>query len=288
VDSIRAASERGAAQKEERKMPSVVISADTPGGGKAIAVEAAASLGGRHVGAGFLAEAAEKCDVPMDDLTRLLDPLQSRWRPLPRKQRGVLSKLKEQVVALFLEDDLVCEGFYAHLFLARVPHILTARVLVDVDGRVSKLAAEKQISAKRARSIVDKEDKRQRRWSEQLFGVNEADISLYDLLIPLGEVGEERAAGLITTRVAARQFKPTTYSRRLVEDQLLAARLEAAMVEKFPKVEVAVNDGDAVLRYPGGAAGWRKAAEEMKSIASKVDGVGSVQVHKGRSSIAPG
>jgi len=257
-------------------MPSIIISADSNEVGRQIADKTAAVLGYNQVGRNILGEVAHKRDVPETELARALDDATR----LSRIVKENLVYIREATVERFLEDDLVCEGIAAHLFLREVPHILMVRILSDSRVRYNRIAAVKHTSPRRAIKMLERQEKRRQLWSLKAFGVDKSDPSLYDIVICLNQIEQERAVKIINETVTDRKFQRMTYSRKLVEDEVLTSRVQAALVHRYPEVRVKAREDTVVLHLPKVAFRWRKKAEAIKQIANEISGVNYIEVHR--------
>jgi hypothetical protein len=74
---------------------------------------------------------------------------------------------------------------------------------------------------------ADDEGVRARMW--QMFAVDWTDPLLYDLVINTGAVGVFTAVGQVLGLTGAAEFQPTAFSRQLVSDRALAARVRAIL-----------------------------------------------------------
>ena len=261
-------------------MSSIIISADQSAVGRMIAKQAAAVLGYDLVGQEILEEVAERYKVPKDRLVESLDETVSSWTLPAMTRNRNLAYVQAAALERFLQDNLVCEGLAAHLFVREISHVLMIRVLSDLRVRANKIAAERNIAPKRARRALERQEKRRRRWSMDAFGLDETNPSLYDMVITLSHIEPDRAVKIIADTVGDRKFQPMTYSKKCIQDMALASRVQVALIGRFPDVKVRARDGTVMVQIKKIAPNWRKKAESIKKLAQQVTGVEYVEVHR--------
>ncbi len=263
-------------------MSSIIISTDFPYMGEQIAPKLADTLGYRYLGPQFLDKVASDFGVPKDRLVKALNSEASSWATPRRNSSLQLSFLKAAVWEQFLSDNIVCEGLAAHLYIRGVSHVLTVRLLSDPQLVINRIAAEKVVAPKKARKILDKRVHRRRNWSKRNFGLDDFDSSIYDMVISLSQIEEDKAIEVIKDMAGYRKFEPMTYSLQCTKDGALAAKVEAALLPENPNIKIQVRDGNVVLE-PGSLRGIKgKQAEKLKEMIYKITGVEYVEVHPGK------
>jgi cytidylate kinase len=263
-------------------MSSIIISTDFPYMGEQIAPKLADALGYEYLGPQFLDQVASDSGVSKDRLMKALNSEACSWVSGRRNSRLQLSCLKAAVWERFLSDNIVCEGLGAHLYIRGVSHVLTVRLLSDPKLVANRIAAEKVVAPKRARKILDKRVHRRRHWSRRNFGLDDFDPSIYDMVLSLSQIEEDKAVEVIKDMAGYRKFQPMTYSLQCTKDGALAARIEAALLLETPHVKIQVRDGNVILE-PGSLRGVKgRQAEKLKELAYNVPGVEYVEIHNGK------
>jgi len=269
-------------------MTSILISSDTASVGERVSKAVADALGFACLGRELLAEVAEAHGVKERDLVSAMGFLAPDARSLGKAGRMGLVFIAGAVLERLKGDNLVVDGLGAHLYVREIPHILSVRILSDVQSHTHRLAARRGISPKKARKLLERWERQAKHRSMDVFGVDETSPGSYDMVISLGNIDEERAVKTIAETAGDRKFQTMTYSRKCLADQALAGRIRVALLQRHPKVRVAARDGTAVLVLPGRWGGWRKAAEALKTEVGKIPGVEFVEVHRaGSPSAAP-
>jgi hypothetical protein len=263
-------------------MSSIIISTDFPYMGEQIAPKLADGLGYQYLGSQFLDKVASDCGVPKDRLLKALNSEASSWVTPRRSASLQLSFVKAAVWQQFLSDNIVCEGLGAHLYICGISHVLTVRLLSDPKLVTNRIAAEKVVAPKKARKILEKRVHRRRRWSLQNFGRDDFDASVYDMVLSLSQIEEDKAVEVIKDMAGYRKFQPMTYSLQCVKDGALAAKIEASLLPENPNMKVQVRDGNVILE-PGSMRGAKgRQAEKLKEMIYKFPGVEYVEVHPGK------
>jgi len=269
-------------------MSSIIISTDLLSVGQMIAERTAQALGYAHLGRQILSSVAEKHQVREDKLVAALDEDASFWGLASKNRDLYLAYIQAATLDQFLGDNVVCEGLAAHLYIRDVSHILMIRILSDPKVRANQIAAQQDIPPKRARQLLERQEKRRRRWSLRAFGLAEADPSLYDMVISLSQIEADKAVDILTDTVGYRKFQPMTYSRQCLQDKALASQVRATLVPRFPGVKVQSRDRIVVVQTRTFKRNKRQKAEAIKALAQQIPGVEYVEVHSNKDFLRQG
>ena len=254
-------------------MTSIFISSDALDQGVAVARKVAEQLNATFVGRDILPAIAKERRISEADLLSLLD-FNGKFGLY---QKRLLMCLESSVASRIRDDNVVCTGLGAHLYIRGVSHILNVRVLTDMASLTFRTAAEKNISPSRVRKGLEKRMRKRRRWTLNAFQVDETQPSNYDMLFTLGNFDIDRVAKTVAETAGDRKFTAMTYSRKILDEQVLACNVRLALVKKYPEVMVRIKDDTAFLTIAK-RWGWRRKAEAIKRIASEVDGVNYVRI----------
>ena len=179
-------------------MSIIIISSDSKGIEQKTAGLISDALGYRTLNReGVLPMVAEKYNVSVDDLVRVLEKRPSVFRSSIRQWNLLLSYIQEWVAEELLQDNLVCHGLAAHLYVLGVSHVLRVRILSKEDEKIRELMDHTGITRQAATKLIDKEKKYRARWSSDLYDLDETDSSRYDLSINLNNIDQEDAIKLI-------------------------------------------------------------------------------------------
>lgn len=261
-------------------MPSIIISSDSAATSWRIARGVAENLNYKYLGRDFLEEVARRYEAREKDLNRALEARGARLGILNRTRETNIAYIRAAVLEQFVNSNVVCEGVAAHLYVRDIPHVMNVRVLDDIKQRIARIAAEEKMSPGKVRRRLEQEEERRKRWSREVFGVDESNPANYDMVISLGQIEIDRVVTMICDTIGDRRFEEMTYSRKCVEDRVLEHRVRAQLIASHPSVNVATRDGTVMLGVGRGGPNWRKRAEKVKRLVEEVDGVDYIEVHK--------
>ena len=259
-------------------MPLIIISADDVKQGDEIGQKVAGVLGYRYVGRDLLTWVASENQVSEEDLARALDDPPGLLARRARRQR-LLGYIEAACLNVLLDDNVVCHGLAAHMYVRAVSHALKVRIINEPEQRAEELAQAESVSVEKARKLVQRRTKDERRWSEEAYKLDQTDASLYDMVISLGTLEMDKAVEIISDTVGYRKFQPMTYSRKLMQDKALAAGVRLALMEQFPDIRVEASDGTVVAYIQSLKKDQRKKQEMVRQIAGELPGVRHVEVH---------
>ncbi|MFH2128347.1 MAG: cytidylate kinase family protein [Pseudomonadota bacterium] len=259
-------------------MPLIIVSADDFKQGDEISQKVAGTLGYRYLGRDLLHYVATENQASEEELARALDEAPGLLTRRARRQR-LLGLIEAACLNVLLDDNVVCFGLAAHLYVRAVSHALKVRIINEPEQRAEELAKAEGLSVDKARKQVLRQTKDERRWSEEAYNLDQTDASLYDMVISLGTLELDKAVEIISDTVGYRKFQPMTYSRKLMQDKALAANVRRELMGQFPEIRVEANDGTVVAFIQSLKKDQRKKQELVRQIAGGLPGVRHVEVH---------
>ena len=242
-------------------MPVIAISADNPETGQMIAGQVAQKLNYQLMDRSNLPEVARQFGVSDEDLAQALDQPPGLLAMRSRRRRELLNMIQAACLEEAAEDNLVCEGLCAHLYLQGVSHALRIRIVNQPGKEPGRCEQE------------------QRRWSQEFFDCDQTEASLFDLVLNLASIEPEQAVDIICETAGYRKFQAMTYSRQCLTDKILASRVRLKLMPQFPSVQVQSSHGTVVANLSSRSCGWGKKKHEVRRMASEVPGVNYVEVH---------
>lgn len=205
----------------------------------------------------------------------ILERMNLEWVHYLACLRAVLSKEAQG-------EALVYHGNNGHLALHGFPHILSIKVIADMEYRIKAVMARNEyaIDRKEAIQIIERIDDRRKRWSEFFYKTDINDVSSFDMIIDLSRKDIGDAYDLIHTAVELPQFQPTPESKNAIEDMKRAAELRAkiAMETNVIDDEIEVEIHDHVLSVKGVVHSLEDADELREFLASQPE-VEKVESH---------
>jgi len=197
------------------------------------------------------------------------------------KERSI-AQLKLALAEKLSDDSLVISGYTGHLIPRRISHVLRVCLIGDVKFRISEALRGHGLSEKEAVKVIRKEDEDRAAWVHALSGKNDPwDPSLYDIVVPMDKMDVAHAAALVEKNAASEILRPTQASKKAVQDFLLAARVEVALCAEGHSVGVDAKEGSVTLTINKHVLMLSRLEEELKAVAAKIPGVGSVETKVG-------
>ncbi len=259
-------------------MSIVTISRGSYSHGKEVAERLAQKLGYACISREVILKASEHFNVPEIKLARAIHDAPSIFERLTYGRERYVAYVREALLHQFVKDNVVYHGLAGHFFVPGVCHVLKVRILADLEDRVAEEMKRQGISAEEARAFIKKDDEERYRWSYQLYGIDTRDASLYDLVIHLKSMGVDDAVRLMECTLKGPSFQTTPASQKVMENLLLAAQVQAALVEEIPSVKVAVEGGEIVVSMGSAGGAWDSDKKMIAKVEQVSDGMGGVKV----------
>lgn len=260
-------------------MPIIIISSDSYKTGREIGKKTAEATGYDYVDREILDRVAEKSNIKKDKLIKALEEAPSFWGLSAKLRNKYLTYIQEATLGQLIEDNVVCHGLAAHLYVLGVSHALKVRVLSDPEKLAGQLSSEAGGSVEKIKKLLKRREEERKRWSLETFDLDETDPSNYDMVISLKQIGPDEAVKNIAGMTAYRKFQPMTYSIKCLRDKELASRVRVALMDQFPDVRVRADDSTIVVETKAIRKEKQKRIETIKELARGVEGVGYVEVH---------
>ena len=261
-------------------MSIIIISSDSQEIEQKTAGLISESLGyGKIEREGVLPRVAEKYNISVDELFKVLDKRPSVFKSSTRQWNLLLSYIQEVVVEELRNDNLVCHGLAAHLYVLGVSHVLRVRILSKEDEKLHEVMAHTGAARQAAQKLLDKEKKHRARWSSDLYDIDETDSSRYDLSINLNNIDLEDAIKMIEETISYRRFKAMTYSIRCMEDLAIVSRARAILLKRFPDVKIQASGGRLIISLLSLKREKAKKTKVIKEMTNDIQGVDYVEVH---------
>lgn len=265
-------------------MSIVIISRGCYHRGSEVAQKTAQKLGYECISREVLLEASKIFDIPELKLTRAIHDAPSLLDRLGRDKKKYVAYIRTALLRRVQKDNVIYHGFAGHFFLQGIPSVLKVRIFADLEERVKDEMNRESVSAEKARETVVKDDEERRKWALSLYGMDTADPGLYDMLLHIGALTVDDAARTIAEAARLPSFQTTPESKRLLNDRVLAAQVEALLLEEFPRIQVTARDGEVFVNIQAGLSlhalltEKQKFIEKVESIALGLGGAEKVHV----------
>ena len=230
----------------------------------------------------IVAEAGRLSGISANKLMRAFSAKESVFNNFTHEKEVSIAWLKLAVAEKLAGDELLVSGFSGSLIPKSISHVLRVCLIADMKFRISHAAAEQKISEKEAAKLIHKQDEDRIAWISNLFKKNDPwDSSLYDLVIPMDKMDLEKAVSLIKDNAGKEVVKPTSRSRKAVDDFLVASKVEMHLAREGHHVDISAKDGTVTIIINKHVLLLSKLEDELKAIARKVPGVKAVETKVG-------
>jgi len=281
-------------------MSIVTISRGSYSRGKEVAEKVARELGFECISREVLIEASEEFNVPEMKLLRAIRDAPSLLDRFTFGKERYNAYIQSALLEHFQKDNVVYHGLAGHYFVRGIPHVLKVRIIGETEDRVRLLMEREAVfeqaaiamkdlpvegfkapgrhrgmTEEKAARVLEDIDEARRKWGLHLYGIDTHDPNLYDIVIHVKKLSTDDAAAIICRAAESNRFRATAESQRAMDDLYLAAHVKANLVERYPRIKVAANEGVVYVALEGGSASEKKAIQDS---AEKLPGVGKVDV----------
>lgn len=266
-------------------MSIITISRGSYSRGKEVAEKVAAALGYHCISREVLLEASEIFNVPEIKLVRAIRDAPSILDRFSYGKERYVAYIRAALLRQVQRDNVVYHGLAGHFFLQGIPHVLKVRIIANMEDRIREEMKRGNITAEKAREILKKDDEERRKWSLSLYGIDTWDPSLYDMVLHVRTLGVNDVVRIILETVKLPAFATTQESQDILNDRTLAAQVESALIEEFPRVKVTAKGGEASitivtgLTFTAALANEEKVIRRVESIAIDLGGAERVNVN---------
>ena len=94
-------------------------------------------------------------------------------------------------------DNVIYHGLSGHFFCQGIPNILKVRINANLKDRIKEEMRREHISKKEARHILKKDDEERRKWSMYLYGIDNRDPALYDIVLHIDNLKVDDAVEIL-------------------------------------------------------------------------------------------
>jgi cytidylate kinase len=153
---------------------------------------------------------------------------------LQRNQRRseLVAMLNQVVQAVAQHGNIVIQGRSGFAILADYADVLHVRVQAPLAVRVERIAAQQQITAEQAATVVKEADRVRTAFVENFYGVPWNAIQAFDLVIDTGKIAPDLAMPWVVDAAKALALSPATgkpTTRSIEVDSVLAKAVSDAL-----------------------------------------------------------
>jgi cytidylate kinase len=260
-------------------MAIITISRGSFSKGKEVAEKVAKKLRYTSVSREVIIRASEEFNIPEIKLARAIHDAPSFLERFTFGRERYLAHIESTILDYCQRDKVVYHGLAGHFFVKDVAHVLKVRIIADLDDRIAVDMARRKISRQQALEQLEADDYERRQWSLKIFGVDNADPKLYDLVLSIHRLTVNDAVNIICHTVQLPRFKTTAASRKTMNNLALAARVKAAIVSQYPTSTVTAHGGRVLVHLKASGVLEPAIKDEIKSLAKKIPGVKGIRIH---------
>lgn len=259
-------------------MPIITISRGSYSRGKEVAEKLAEKLKYDCVSREILLEASEEFNIPEMRLVRAIHDSPSILERVRHGKERYISYYQYALLKHVQKDNVVYHGLAGQFFLRNIPHVLKVRILASMDDRVKEVMKRDGVSAKEARHILEKDDDERRRWGLKLYGTDTWDSRLYDIVLLIDRLSVDDAVQLLIETIQKPIFQTTKESQRILDNQVLCAKIHAMLVNFSLMIEVKADDGIITLSNIGEVLRSDTAVRtRIEGLIKQIDGVKEIK-----------
>jgi cytidylate kinase len=208
-------------------MSVIVISKGSYSHGNEVARKVAQRLGLDCISRDILLDTSKKFNISELRLIRAIEDAPSFLEKYTFGREKYIKYIKAAILNALAKGNIIYHGFAGHFFVRDISHVLKVRINADMEERIAYMMKRENVSKEDAVQLVKKVDEERTKWSLKLYGSDNWDSRLYDLVINIGEVTLDHAVDLICQTVEIKAFQPTTESQKQIEKLAREALLEA-------------------------------------------------------------
>ncbi|OQY51029.1 MAG: response regulator [Desulfobacteraceae bacterium 4572_87] len=231
----------------------------------------------------IISAASGLCDIGENKIERAFSAKTSIFNNFTHEKERSIAHMRLAVAEKLLKDNVVFSGFSSQLIPKTISHVLRICLIADLKFRKKTAMAEKQLSEKDAAALIRKQDEDRALFVQTIFETADPwDASLYDMVIPMDKTDVKQVVSTIHDHVNTDLLQPGDTSRKAARDFLLAATVGAALTREGHNADVDAQDGAITITINKHVLMLTRLEEELKSIASRVSGVSSVDTKVGK------
>jgi cytidylate kinase len=192
------------------------------------------------------------------------------------KERFII-KIRWALLDQFRKDNIVYHGLAGHYFVKEISHTLKIRIIADMESRVKEEMKRENISARKARNILKKDDDERRNWSLYLYGIDTWNPDQYDMVLNIAALTVDDAVDIIANAIHFSRFQTTPDSQKKIENMALAARVHSSLFE-YPNAKVNASEGDVIITIKAPLDQKQEITTTVRNSLKDISGIKKVDV----------
>jgi two-component system, OmpR family, response regulator CpxR len=232
--------------------------------------------------ADIISKAGALSDLPESKIAKALSTKPSVFNQFTHERERSIAYLKLAVAETLTADNVLISGFTSLLIPPAIEHVLRVCLIADMKYRVS-LARSTGISENEALKAIHKSDEDRMSWTKSILERDDPwNISMYDMVLPTDKMTSEEIANLVEKTLERDILKVSAESEKTVRDFILASRVEIALAKEGHSITAEADAGGVTLVINKNVIMLKKLEDELRAIASCVQGVQSVATKVGK------
>lgn len=247
--------------------------------GKKIAERVARELNYRCISEEVISLASQQFDIPENWLRRAVEDAPSLRDRFSYGKKKYLAYIRSALLEFAAKDNLVYHALAGNFLLEGIPNVLRVMISATVEERVREVISQEKTSKKDALKLIERFDKERKKWAMYFYGKNPWDLSMYDLGLVIGRLTIDDAVAKILTTVKLPVFQTSETSRKVLENEYLAAKIKSDLMNFYSDVEVSAEDGTVTVHIQRSLKQEEALTEDIRSILMDMPDVKSVHVN---------
>jgi len=194
-----------------------------------------------------------------------------------------LAYLKLALAESLRDDNIFINGFTSLLIPSSIADVLRICIISDMNAR-GLVAVDSGLSERKAFKILHKDDKDRIAWARAILGKDDPwDSSLYDMVLPTNTMTPEEIGDLIAGAIGRVTFMRTLYAQKVIEDFVLASRVDVALIKNgHYDVATEADAGAVTLTINKNVIMLKRLEYNLQYEAKQISGVTSVTTKVGK------
>jgi len=256
----------------------ITISRGTFGGGKAVAELLAKRLGYISVSREIVSrEAAERYGIPDEQMLNSVSELPGNSGLAESEHRLNMAYFRMIILDRAVTSPTVYHSHGGHLVLSGISGFMRVRINAGIECRIKFAMEDRNIDHKSASALITAIDRKRKQWSQEVWGVEWNEPSLYDLVLNLDQLSVEGAVEIISAASKLPEFTDSLEQRQVLEDELLKAKIWLELIKNShtQKVRININVTSGKVTLTGDVSS-HKLRDAIISTATEINGVNEV------------
>ena len=260
----------------------ITISNDRYTKGAEIAEKVAQRMGYECVSREVILSAAKEFGVPEIKLMTTIKDTPTILNMFSKDRKRHMAYIRAMVANYMLTHDIVYHGLVGHPIIRGVSHVLKVRIIANLEDRIRLEMKRENVSEDKARKIIANLDEQKKKWGRAVYGIDITDPVYYDLVINVGHISAddtEDAVETIAETASRKKYQPNTYSIHCMQNIALSCRVQAALIDKDPAIEVISDKGNVYVYSKTVKRKKQDWVLAFKEEIMKIDGVAHVEIY---------